>query len=406
MSYLLHTCYDPTSYFIHSIFTLAFAQGGLLLGSICMAFVSLQSHITGTYTLEACARAEALKVSSDHRCSGSSRAVTAGDSDGVLIERQDPEEHLRPTISSAPKRYLPNHHSYRVHDRTYELSELCRIFLGRWPRNFFTCTTVGDLYGITWTFAAVFGSSLSEHLPIGTDSDYRLYIFIFMAVAIPVSCMRIVVQMPLQMAFLIARTIMLFLMLGTLLAAYITNASHFGMQETPTPETPFFAFTSIITVMQLCIFSTAFQFSVPGLASETRNKQSMFNVLTGAVTYIYLTNLVLSLVVAFYFGKSTEASSNLNWLYYHGGTWDGTGAFTRSWWAEAISSYIVLFAALDGLAVYPLIATSLGDILMGAIYEDSVHQVQKDWKTRIVFRLVASVPQAIGSLFLKDLGAM
>ena len=55
----------------------------------------------------------------------------------------------------------------------------------------------------------------------------------------------------------------------------------------------------------------------------------------------------------------------------------------------------------------PLIAISLGDILMGAVYEEGVHVIQRDyWKTRIAFRLLASVPQAIGALFVKDLGVM
>ena len=132
----------------------------------------------------------------------------------------------------------------------------------------------------------------------------------------------------------------------------------------------------------------------------------MVSIIVRSVSYIYVTNLILSLLMAVYFGNATEASANLNWLHYHGGTWDGEGEFTRAWWATAISSYVVLFAAVDGLSVYPLICISLGDILMGARYEDKVHEMQENWKVRICFRLLACVPQAIGSMFLTDLGAM
>jgi hypothetical protein len=66
----------------------------------------------------------------------------------------------------------------------------------------------------------------------------------------------------------------------------------------------------------------------------------------------------------------------------------------------------VLFAAIDGVAVYPLMAISLGDILMGAVYAEKFHEVKDDWRVRTFFRLLASIPQAIGALFVKDLGAM
>jgi len=63
-----------------------------------------------------------------------------------------------------------------------------------------------------------------------------------------------------------------------------------------------------------------------------------------------------------------------------------------------------MFAAMDGIAVYPLITVSLGDILMAAVYGEAIHEVENNAKLRILFRLLASVPQAIGSLFMNDLG--
>ena len=365
--------------------------------------------ITGTYVLEACARAEALMVSNTASRHTTVIAIPAEESDETVLAEEAPSTSVPPGDTPAGKykrRYLPEGHVIRIHQRTYELSELCRVFLGRRLRNFFTFTTAGDLYGITWTFVAVFGSSLSEHLSIGTEYDYQIYVLIFMVITVPVSCMRISLQIPFQLTFLAARTTMLLLMLGTLLAAFGSDGSHFGSQLHPAKETPLANFSAIVTVLQLSVFSTAFQFSVPGLTAETGDKDGMVQIISPSVTYIYITNLILSLLMAIYFGSSTEASSNLNWLQYHGGSWDGEGEFSRAWWATGISSYIVLFAALDGLAVYPLIVISLGDILMGACFEDKVHQMQENWKIRVTFRLLASLPQAIGSLFLKDLSVM
>jgi hypothetical protein len=43
---------------------------------------------------------------------------------------------------------------------------------------------------------------------------------------------------------------------------------------------------------------------------------------------------------------------------------------------------------------------------MGAKYEDNVHLIQDDWKIRVTYRLTAAIPQAVGALFIKDLGVM
>jgi hypothetical protein len=39
---------------------------------------------------------------------------------------------------------------------------------------------------------------------------------------------------------------------------------------------------------------------------------------------------------------------------------------------------------------------------MGAVYGDRVHDVEEDWRIRMAFRLLASIPPAFGALFLSD----
>ena len=360
------------------------------------------THANGQYkNTPANARRESASISVENTKEDDTSPTNVEDIQSARKPLNEPERKV-------PKRHLPSSsYSFRIHDRTYELSELCRIFLGRGLRNLFTFTTCGDLYGITWAFAAIFGSSLADDFPMGTDFDYQLYILIFSFITIPVSCMRIVAQVTFQYVFLAGRTLMISLMMGTLIASYASKESHFGSPlEERKRDIPLANFSSIVTVLQLCVFSTAFQFSIPGLTAETGDKRAMKSIISRSVCYIYVTNLVLGLTMSIYFGQDTESSSNLNWLNYHGGTWDGVGDFSSAWWARCISSYIVIFAALDGLAVYPLIAISLGDLLMAAKYEDNVHFMQEDWKIRLTFRLIAAIPQAVGSLFVKDLGVM
>jgi hypothetical protein len=198
-------------------------------------------------------------------------------------------------------------------------------------------------------------------------------------------------------------------MIATTVVGYISPFTQFGTQIGARGDIPLFNFQNTIKAATICVFSTAYQFAVPNLTHETENKKAMVPVIKCGVSFVYMSNLVLSLAVSIFFGPATTAASNLNWTNYHGGTWDGEGevAENRAVWASLISQYIVLFAAIDGLAIYPLCCISLGEILMGAIFEKHAHQVEThDWKVRTAFRLCACLPQAIGAIFVNDLGSM
>jgi hypothetical protein len=297
-----------------------------------------------------------------------------------------------------------------IRKHTYELSELCRIFLGRRLQGFFTASTAFDLYGITWAFAVIFGTTMADNLPMtGRDSDYQMYLLIFAVVVIPLACVPIIDQCWIQLCFLVARTVMVLLMIVTTVIGYASNVPQFGEQVGPAKGVPLANFSSLMVLIQVCVFSTAFQFAVPGMSGVSRNKQVLLEIFGSATTYIFITNLLLGLLLAIFFGSTNiSESSNLNWLDYHGGTWDGTGSLRsgRAVWAFLISNYIVLFAAIDGLAVYPLIAVSLGDILFGAVYGEKAHKYRDDWCRRSAFRLLASIPQMVGAMFVQDLGVM
>lgn len=356
-----------------------------MLSALALAFVAFQSYVSGMYVLEACARAEALE--------SVAAAVPAG------------KGRLSP-------HGLPQAFPLTIRDRKFELSELCRTFLGRPARNFFTLTVMGDIYGFTWALSAVFGSSLADSLPLtgNPDRDYVTYVLIFMAVTSALSCTPMSEQINVQLAFLAGRLLMVSLVIGTVAAACLSDVPHFGSDLTrPSPNVPLLAdLRHAVSTLVLCVFASSYQFTVPTLTSETRDKAKMASVLRSSVTFVCASNMVLSLVVAIAFGYATSQSNNLGWVDYHGGTWDGQGDVRtgRAVWASLISRYVVLFGAIDGVAVYPLNAIGLGEILMGSVYEDRVHEVQRDWRVRTAFRLLASVPQAVGSLFVKDLGVM
>ena len=426
-----------------------FSQGGTLLSTFVLIFVVFQSYITSIFILESCARAnivdwrhtvahvigrggDGLNTSSHNHLSsslhGGSTDIFATVTPASSTSRgggggggRTPRHSI--TSRGGGSRSIVSMLSFdrsilrNVQQRSVELSELCRVFLGPKLKTLFTLTTAFDLYCITWTFSTVFASSLADYAPI-TDgnnddsfSNYKIYMLIFAVITIPLSCMTILDQLLLQMAFLAARTLMLFMMIGTLIAAYIHNGvSYFGSDDNtytpggPANDVPLADFRNIVTIFQVCIFSTAFQFAAPGIADQYSDKIiKPKKVLKIGVSYTFATNLVLAMMASVFFGRyNTEESNNLNWLDYHGNTLDGDGEVAR--WASFISSYIVLFVAIDGLAVFPLIALSLGDILLSAFYGEEADK--QGWKVQTAFRLAGSVPQLIIAMFVHDLGAI
>jgi amino acid permease len=163
--------------------SVAFAQAGLLLSAVVLCLVSLQSYTTGRFLLESCARAQALE---EYSFKGS----------------------------------LPTSQRLLIEAHKFELPVLTRIFLGEEWARFFSFTTAFDLYGITWTFCVVFAGILSKDLPILADHDdttnYRVYVGIFLSIAIPLSCVSILDQVYVQLTFLALRMLMVGLMLVTL----------------------------------------------------------------------------------------------------------------------------------------------------------------------------------------------
>eukprot|EP00977_Amphora_coffeiformis_P012190 scaffold3007_cov157-Amphora_coffeaeformis.AAC.4 len=355
---------------------IAFSQAGLILSACCLALVALQSYTTSLFLLECCARAEALAHCADRDVSRLSERYS-------MVIRQN---------------------------RTFELPMLTHTFLGSTASRVFCLLASFDLYGITWTFCTVFGQNLSQNLPIldndkyDDDANYKLYVAMFLFASVPLSCMSILDQMWVQMGFLVARMVMVAMMIITLIVA-CTNPGDMYFESRPQGPAyergpgGFATFASLITILQTCIFSTAFQFSIPSMAGISANSKDIASCVRTAVWFALATNLLVAILVACYFGPvDVKDNNNLNWASYVGRN-DGVGG-------RIVSNYVVLMAALDGLAVYPLNAIPLGEGLMAAVYGDETEFKAKNKWRRLGFRLLASLPQGIGAIFLNDLGAL
>jgi hypothetical protein len=452
-----------------------FAQAGTVLSCFGLLIVSAQSFITAIYVIEACARAERMALWSftdegrhykdcivfeDRTKRLSTLSAAAFVSNMKLEENDSDDEGLtnkqndtfamtnksqsrytegqmdkaidstsstgqtadgvnydstteRISQESKRKQRSADEELLQVGTRRFELSELHRIFLGQKAKLFFLATTAFDLYGITWSFAIVSASSLAENIPISGDheDDYWYYILIYAAVVVPLSCTSVVDQLIIQMIFFVGRMTMVLVMLVTVAVAMVSSSPHFDSQIGANKGVPTSNFPLFFIMMQVAIFSTAYQFCVPCMAEVTKDSKKMVSIFGSACLFILVSTLTVSLLLAIFFGRELiETSSNLNWSAYHGATgeYDDTEGkwIGRAWWATAISYFVVCFPAFDSMAVFPLCALSLGESLMGGYYGAKVHIVNADWKRRTVFRLLGSVPQIVAAAFLQDIGKL
>ena len=191
---------------------------------------------------------------------------------------------------------------------------------------------------------------------------------------------------------------MVILMIGTVAAAYGADEPHFGSQVGPVRDISLANPSNIVQATMTCIFACIMQYTVPIIADGCRCKTGLSKVFGIAASLSYVSNLLLGILLAFFFGQDQPDNANLNWVNYHGGTGDGGSAA----WTKATSGYIVLSTAINMVPQYSLVVLPTGGVLMGAVYGDRVHEVEQDWKIRTAHRLLASFPPAFGALVVSD----
>ena len=426
----------------------AFNTAGTVLSTIGFALVMLQTFITAQYVLEACARSHALASAAERmEMKGSIRDTSMqaifelSESGKLDLDNLDNSNHPSQDIylmEQAKDGFTENedeHVPHTIHNRfKAEMPELCRLFLGRRWFFFFLITISLDLYGLTWSYASIFASGLADVLPLEFDGNalmhggtgYLVYILVFAGITVPLSCIHLSDHILIQLTFLCGRFLMFLLMLGTVAAAWASDAPHFDTYVGPAKESaavPLFHFPSLYLLIQVSIFSTAYQFAVPGIADAAENKKGILSTFASACLYIFITVLICGVILSLFFGDRIQTSANLNWNDYHGGTGSlvegDDGTMRREGvakWAKAIAGYIVVFPALDALAVFPLCTISLGEILQDAWKGERNSTTSGDgekaeegmggWKERLPFRLLGCVPQIVGAVFVSDLSVI
>ncbi|OEU19627.1 hypothetical protein FRACYDRAFT_235686 [Fragilariopsis cylindrus CCMP1102] len=430
----------------------AFERAGILLSMIAMCIICFVSNIGVDFIVTSCARAEVLM--SYRKRTGHSYKEEGGveerpkkmtETTGLLLSQQI--HTIGEEASSVNTKELTSQNSgdevtpsmgYESDDddksnasdnnknllvvqgkHRYELTELCKIFLGDTGLKVYGISVALDCYGFLWAYASVFGAAMAHSFPLfgpGVDC-YHMYVILFAIIVVPMSFLELAEQASMQIFLSGCRiACILFMIITPVLAALfesegnmkdsIQPIAHFDDQTEPIGS-PLFRLSKIHEMLPIVVYSVIFHQAVPGLVDEMKDKAKAGKIFTYTFGLCGILYSLLGIIVSWYFGNQVHPSSNINWTNYHAGTghlnengeWVGVSLIPR-----AISLFVVVFPALDVISSYPINAYTLGNSLLSFIHADNIVKVQQDRRMAIFYRGIAAIPPIFGALFIRDLG--
>lgn len=296
-----------------------------------------------------------------------------------------------------------------VGDNKYEINELSEIFLGKFGKHMYTLSIIIYLYTTLWVYATVFALAFSSHTPdLGQDliiSPYQLYILIFCFIVGPISLLELSEQIYIQVFLTMCRVLMVISMVLSILYADYLELPLFGYFKTSSSSSSFMInFQHIYILLPIAAYANIFHHSIPSLSSFVESKQSLSAIFITALVIAMISYAAIGVFISSYFGESTNISSNLNWINFHSLSTDSmySQVIMRS-----ISSFVVLFPALDVASAFPLNAITLSYSLMSAAFDSKdIHVQEKSIFMTKLFRLLAIIPPLIAAYFISNLGAV
>jgi len=430
----------------------AFYTGGTILSTITLAAVLFFSNITKNYVLEAMARAEAMhdddaRHNADNgkrdlflastESSHSSRqygTISAAATDEIKRTDEESQGSASATLSlyeeelylldasmgnSAPSLQRGKEESdkmYCVRDIKFEYTELVHMFLGKLAERIYIFSVSLTQFLTLWGFTAVFSSAVAVQFPIIHDyvADYNLYVLVYAAVVIPLSCLNLNEQVLFQLILSAFRFVLIFVMIYTVLRAThdADDVTYFVSQKEP-EGTEHVRLQGFYSMFSILVYAALFHNGIPVLSEPVANKKKLGGMFRTTLVLCSVLFWTLGYFIASFFGHNVEQSTNLNWKDYVGGT--GRPKDDNNWnagwedtalWADALSLFVVAFPALNVVSSFPLNAIVLGNNLMAAVQGEDVHEHETNVKCRVIFRLLSSVPPIIGSTFVRELGVI
>lgn len=435
----------------------AFYKTGIVLSILLMALIGVISMLATCYFLESMSRYLTL--------TGGYESFFGVDTMGLKedVEYEDLEQHqeerrmLTFGASNGEKvktdddllKQIKKVHDENTDDNVVDITDMCEYFLGGIGRNVYLTVITVNIYSTLTCFCSVFATSFAYQMPIYRrhDHNYNLWLAIFFVVTVPASCIELNEQIDYQLFLSFCRVLLVAIMLiSVFLAIYchspidspVEQDAYEGFSFTSFPQAPYGApmwdMRGALTLLPLGTASNIFQYCIPSLSQPVEDKKSLAYIFGYTIFGIFVLYCSIGACLAYYFGAEMPPSANTAWSSFH-----GSARGLNSWMANFLSTYVVLFPALDVSSAFPLNAISLGHSMYTSLQEHpSVKQFCKEnddvqckvgsmkddissnghsgdinkmkWgytftqlEMKIIFRLLAACPPFIFAIILSDL---
>jgi hypothetical protein len=196
-------------------------------------------------------------------------------------------------------------------------------------------------------------------------------------------------------------------MIGTVIYAstqFLPTFGDYTPQDSNSDVSVLSRLGNIYLLLPVATYAMIFHQAISDLTEPVADKSQLAKIFALALILSFFAYAILATTVSWYFRDTTNVSSNLNWINFHGTFTDERTPL----YARFISFFVVLFPAFDVASVFPLNAITLGNSLLGSYYGAEVHLLQPAaLKSRKeLFRLAAALPPLIAAYFVRDIGAV
>ena len=344
----------------------AFVQGGLILSTILIISSSILCDAIKDHTLESMARAEAIVPISESTQNVENKDENVNNLNNLENNQQEKED-----INENDESPL------LVKDRKFEMSDLCLVFLGEKAAILWACLLSITIFLSLWAYTVVFITVFLDLVSVTNNRDVNaaIYTFFFALIVVPLACLELKEQIPIQILLASSRIIMFLFMVFTTILFPEEFRDTYEVFKPPT----LFSFSGIHRCVPIIVFALSFQTVIPGISKETKNKRQLGGIFQFTFYLCAFCYTLVGICVSMASGQSTPQSSNVMWKKFHGGT--GELNEDGEWvnvaiWAKAVSYFVIIFPALDVLSAFPLQAICLGSNLLDVVYGDARNEAE------------------------------
>ena len=281
---------------------------------------------------------------------------------GESVQSDSESERERLITESGEEDTTHPHPRYEIRlTRKFEPTELCEIFLTRWGKGIYIVILTIYCFLACWSFTTVAGSAWASNIPFNTSTlerceshefnhvlipssepcrnAYRLSVFFFAILAIPLSLLDLKEQAILQMILGLLR----FATIAGILVYVIVRLGEGGSECTaPLNETNttfqsvfgttftdnnsriwegdysdvVFRFDAVGWLVSIPVFAYAFILhqGIPTLTHPIREKHLLRQLMVAMFSIAAISYLSLGVVVPLWFQANTQETCTLNWV--------------------------------------------------------------------------------------------